>query len=70
MEQTICYGEDFLALCERAKRGEIVIYSWSVGRTPAEWIVLWSERKEPLKKAVQQELFGLQTSAPVVTDKS
>lgn len=45
-------GADFLALCARAKRGEIVIHSVSVGNTPAEWIVEIYERP-----AVQSELF-------------
>lgn len=31
-------GDEFLELCERADRGELVIESVSVGRTPAEWV--------------------------------
>ena len=48
------YGNDFLDLCEKAKRGEITIYSIAVGASPAEWIVEWLEKT---KKAVQQELL-------------
>lgn len=68
--KTICHGQEFLDIAERYKRGEIWVYSWSVGDSPALWIVEWAERIEPIKPLVQQELFGLQTEAPVVTDKS
>lgn len=41
--KTTCSGDEFLELAERSRRKEIVVYGWRVGKTPAEWIVDWSE---------------------------
>lgn len=45
--EIVASGEDFLALCRRAKAGELFIEAMAVGRTPAEWVcrVRWPDQK-------------------------
>lgn len=42
---TRCYGKEYLALCQRALRGEIWIFDVRVGKSNAQWIVSWALRK-------------------------
>lgn len=41
--RTTCSSDEFLDLCDRAQRKEIIIYAWEVGKKPAQYIVSWSE---------------------------
>ena len=63
-------SDEFFAVCDRAKAGEIIIYSLEVGKTNGAWILRVGEPpplpKAPLKQA---ELFAADFGQPIDSDK-
>lgn len=58
--KTTCSGQSYLDLCERLKRGEIFIHSQEVGKTPAEWLVDWSETTKHMRVLTLAEIQKLE----------